>query len=69
MSQHDKYIQKKLREIEGEIAVVSGVANMIGCMTGKCTDGVIEARDKGTARIEKIVYQIIKRVTKDQTPN
>jgi hypothetical protein len=60
-----KYIDKKKKDIEGEVAIAVGVANMVGCMFGKCTDGVINARDEATRKIHKIVDQIIKRVAKE----
>ena len=59
-SEQEKYVSKKLDEIEGWVVVAVGSANIIGMMTGKCTDGVIAGRDEATDKIKKIVRQIIK---------
>lgn len=59
----EKYFARKMDEIEGEIAVAVGAANLSGVMFGKTTDGVIKMRDEITARIQKIVRQIITRST------
>jgi len=56
-----KYLERKMDEIETEVAAAVSAANMIGCLTAKCTDGVIKARDEATNNIQKIVRQIIKR--------
>ena len=50
-----------MREIEEEVAVATGVANMVGCIYGKCTDGVIQSRDEAITNIQKIVKQILKK--------
>ena len=55
-----KYIDKKLKDIEAEICLAVAVANMIGCMTGKCTDSVIEIRDNTVKKVQKIVIKLLR---------
>lgn len=62
-SKHAKYIKKKLLEIEGDVAVITGATAMNVLMLWKVTDTMIKQRDETYQRIEKSVYQIIKRVT------
>jgi hypothetical protein len=59
---HEKYIAKKLRDIENEICAAVGAANLTGIMQGKCTDNVIKWRDDCTNNVQKIVKQIIKKL-------
>lgn len=54
------YLERKLKDIENEVAVAVGVANMVGVMFGVCNDSVIKARDEATAKIIKIVHKLIK---------
>lgn len=58
-----EYLENKFSEIEGEIAVVCGVASLTSIMAGKTTDTAIKARDNATENIKNIVYKIIRRVT------
>lgn len=62
-SKHTKYIKKKLLEIEGDVAVITWATAMGVLMLWKVTDTMIKQRDETYQRIEKSVYQIIKRVT------
>lgn len=57
-----KYIERKIRDIEGYIAVAVGTSSMISALEGRTTDGVIMARDNMTKRVVKAVRQIIKRI-------
>lgn len=57
----ESYLAAKFTEIETEVAVAVTIANFIGINQGKCTDGVIEARDIATARILRAVRQLLKR--------
>lgn len=59
-----KYIKRKLRDIEGYIAVATGAVSMISIMEGRVTDGAIKVRDEMTAETIKAINQIIKRLTK-----
>lgn len=56
----DKYLKKKLREIEAEVAVAVGCACFGVLMFGRVTDSIIKERDKSSDNIEKIVKQILK---------
>ena len=56
----EDYLGKKMKDIEEEVAVAVGVANMIGCVMGKCTEEVIQARDEATEKIQKIVRKLLK---------
>lgn len=58
----EKYIERKIRDIEGYIAVAVGASSMISALEGRTTDGVIMARDNMTKRVVKTVRQIIKRI-------
>lgn len=61
-SSNEKYLKEKLRQIEEEVAVLSGVAAMVCLMEGRATNQVINARDRCYLSIEKKVHQIIKRI-------
>lgn len=63
-SSNEKYLKEKLRQIESEVAILSGVTAMICSMEGRVTDSVINARDKCYLNIEKKVNQIIKVIVK-----
>lgn len=64
MKDNEKYVKKKLRDIESWIAASVGAANMIGISERMCTDGVIRMRDEAYKNVEKIVRQIVKRISK-----
>jgi len=61
---NDPYFKKKIQDIHGYMAIAVGAANMSGVMFGKCTDGVIKARDEMTAKTEKTIIQLLKRYGK-----
>lgn len=65
LSKKERYLTKKMKEIEAEIAIAVGAANIAGVMFGKCTDSVIEGRDAATKKVQKIVIQMLNRVAND----
>lgn len=56
----NKYLKKKFREIEAEVAVAVGFACFGVLMFGHMNDSIIKERDKASDNIEKIVKQILK---------
>lgn len=60
----EKYIRNKMKTVMAILIGLAASANFVGINYGRCTDGVINARNRAYDEIEKIIKQIVKRLTK-----